>query len=248
MNKKKILITGYPFTGTTILKSKLGECKNIHEVVDEVFEIRQNHIDASGDKEFILAKTPPLPLEIRVHGVKFLTENHPNSQYKDYKIIFVTRNPWNVFSSTIKAGFDPLSDCTNHHKVEYFFKLSEYLVSLERFIEARDGNFPNIYAVKYEDFFVDDNKKLFDIMDNIGLEYDNDIFKTKTKKYHFRSDIDFDAIKDKPEKYDLGNMRTWQINQPFQNMNGDVDIPDELSDILENSPIIKQLGYTDPRK
>jgi hypothetical protein len=31
-------------------------------------------------------------------------------------------------------------------------------------------------------------------------------------------------------------------------MNGDVDIPDELSDILENSPIIKQLGYTDPRK
>jgi hypothetical protein len=42
--------------------------------------------------------------------------------------------------------------------------------------------------------------------------------------------------------------RTWQINQPFQNMNGDVDIPDELSDILENSPIIKQLGYTDPRK
>jgi hypothetical protein len=119
---------------------------------------------------------------------------------------------------------------------------------LERFIEARDGNFPNIYAVKYEDFFVDDNKNLFDIMNDIGLEYDNDIFKTKTKKYHFRSDIDFDAIKDKPEKYDLENMRTWQINQPFQNMNGDVDIPDELSNILENSPIIKQLGYTDPRK
>jgi hypothetical protein len=43
-------------------------------------------------------------------------------------------------------------------------------------------------------------------------------------------------------------LRTWQINQPFQNMNGDVNIPDELSDILENSPIIKQLGYTDPRK
>jgi hypothetical protein len=43
-------------------------------------------------------------------------------------------------------------------------------------------------------------------------------------------------------------IRTWQINQPFQNMNGDVNIPDELSDILENSPIIKQLGYTDPRK
>jgi hypothetical protein len=31
-------------------------------------------------------------------------------------------------------------------------------------------------------------------------------------------------------------------------MNGDVDIPDELSGILENSEIIKKLGYTDPRK
>jgi hypothetical protein len=55
------------------------------------------------------------------------------------------------------------------------------------------------------------------------------------------------------EDYDVtqpygGEVRVWQINQPFQNMNGEVDIPDELSDILENSPIIKQLGYTDPRK
>lgn len=247
MNKKKILITGFPHTGTSILKCKFGECSNVYEIIDEIFDLRINDINNSGDSEFILIKTPIIPLEIRVHGVKYLTMNDPNSIYKDYNIIFITRNPWNLFTSVIKAGDDPLSHETFHLSPKYAFTIEEYFVSMERFIEARDGSFPNIYTIKYEELFDDDFSKIKSIMDSIGLKYENNIFETKTKEYKFKAGVKY-TESDRPTNYNRIEMRTWQLNQPFQNMNGEVDIPDELSDILENSPIIKQLGYTDPRK
>lgn len=248
MHKKKILITGYPFSGTTILKSKFGESNNVYEIIDEGFEIRQDHINWSGDKEFVLIKTPVMPLEIRVHGVHFLTTNHPHSIYKDYSVIFIQRNPWNVFSSIIKAGFNPLANITNHHQTEYHFTINEYFVSVERFLEAKNGKFPNIYAIRYEDLFVDDYKEIKSIMDNIGLKYNPNIFDTKTKDYKFKNDLDINTINEKPETYELGKVRTWQINQPFENMNtSDINIPDELDKLLKESPLVKELGYTGPR-
>jgi len=85
-------------------------------------------------------------------------------------------------------------------------------------------------------------------MENIGLKYNPNIFETKTKDYKFRNDLDINTINEKPETYELGKVRTWQINQPFQNMNtSDINIPDELDKLLKESPLVKELGYTDPR-
>jgi hypothetical protein len=42
--------------------------------------------------------------------------------------------------------------------------------------------------------------------------------------------------------------RMWQINQPFQNMNGEVNLPNEFSDMLGQSNLVKLLGYSDPIK
>jgi hypothetical protein len=86
-------------------------------------------------------------------------------------------------------------------------------------------------------------------MDSIGLKYDDDIFYKKTKEYIHSSgirlkDIDINSISYKENRLAY---RTWQINQPFQNMNSEVDIPDELSHILKNSNIIQEFGYFDPR-
>lgn len=245
MNKKKILITGYPHTGTSILKSKIGECKNVYEIVDEVFQINNNHILQSGDKEFVLIKTPVIPLEIRVHGVKFLTTNNPSSIYKDYSIIFITRNPWNLFTSVIKAGDDPLSHEMWHLSPKYPFTVEEYFVSLDRYIEARDGNFPNIYTIKYEELFEDGNKKIKNIMDKIGLIYDDNIFETKTKEYRFKKDVPF-LNSERPKNYDRVQMRTWQLNQSFQNMNSEINIPSELDNLLKDSEKVKNIGYTHP--
>jgi hypothetical protein len=247
LNKKKILITGYPHTGTSILKSKFGECNGVFEVLDETFEVNKYHIKDSGDTEIILIKTPIIPMEIRVRGVKYLTLQDPASVYKDYYVIFVTRNPWNLFTSVIKAGDDPLSGETFHLSPKYGFTIQEYFVSCDRFLEAKNGNFPNIYAIHYEDFFTNGGQAIKDIMNDIGLDYEDDILQSKTKDYAFQSKVSIKDIDDMPNEYDRIQMRTWQINQPFQNMNKEVNIPNELSDILKNSNIVQELGYSDPR-
>jgi hypothetical protein len=249
LNKKKILITGFPHTGTSILKSKLGECENVYEWAYEAPIVNLNMINVSGDKEFILIKYPQIPVEIRANHLMKVSRD---SIYQDYNIIFIIRNPWNVFTSIVKSGYNPIKKIETHLDNEYHVQVTEYLAACEKFLNARNNkeDYPNIYTIKYEELFLNNFENVFNIMNSIGLKYDGDIFNVRTKDYiHWQGEsyknIDENLLDYKKNKFEY---RTWQINQPFQNMNGDVDIPDELSDILENSPIIKELGYTDPRK
>ena len=159
-------------------------------------------------------------------------------------------SPSSVFTSIIKKGFDPLIQLDNSHwqKIEYFVTIGEYLASAKKFLEARNENYPRIFTLKYEEFFDDNQQKIKDIFDSIGLIYTENVFQTKTKDYIHWPNINYQDITEEPKEYDKwGRYRTWQINQPFQNMNGEVNIPDELDKILKESPIIKELGYSDPR-
>ena len=246
MNKKKILITGFPHTGTSILKSKLGECANLYECPFEWFSITHEDIQRSGDKEFVLKKTPIIPIEIRANT---LARTKIGFEYGDYIIIFVTRNPWNTFTSIIKDGANPLNKLQPNEGPQYFIKVDEYLAAAKFFIEARDGNYKDIYSIRYEDFFPNNFEKLKELMDTIGLEYTDDIFTNRSKNYIHAPNINYDDIDPTNISYNKNRLqlRTWQINQPFKNMNSEVNIPDELSDILKNSNIIQELGYSDPR-
>lgn len=226
----------------------MGECTNLYECPYEHYTITSENIKRSGDSEFILRKTPVIPIEIRANTLA--QSRVVGSEYGDYIIIFVIRNPYNVFTSLSKVGFDPLTKIGPNEGIEYHHSLGEYIAASKFFLEAMSGKYPNIYTIKYEDFFPNDYQKLKELMDSIGLEYDNSIFDNKTKEYTHWLNSNLSNIN--PNELDYknrrGEYRTWQINQPFQNMNGEVNISDELSEILENSPIIQQLGYTDPRK
>jgi hypothetical protein len=225
----------------------MGECTNLYECPFEYFNINQNDILNSGDKEFILKKTPILPVEIRANT---LQRTQSGFEYGDYILIFVIRNPWNVFTSIMKQGVNPLNKLQPNEGGEYFIKVDEYLAAATFFLDVSTGDYKNMYSIKYEDFFPNDFQKLKELFDSIGLEYTNDIFTTRSKNYIHAPNVNYDNIDSTNLSYSKNRLelRTWQINQPFQNMNGDVDIPDELSEILENSEIIKKLGYTDPRK
>jgi hypothetical protein len=248
MEKKKILVTGFPHTGTSILKSKIGECQNVYEYPYESPIVRNEFLNFSEDKEFILVKYPMLPIEIRANHLMKVTKD---SIYQDYIIIFVTRNPWNVFTSIIKSGGNPLNGLPpNSGNPDYHSKWEEYEAAAIHFLNSKDKElYPNLYSIKYEDFFTNDFENLRNIFDEIGLKYDNEIFYNRSKNYVHWEGKDFDKIKSEDVSYtkDRFEYRTWQINQPFQNMNKEVNIPDELDKILKESPIIKELGYTDPR-
>ncbi len=249
MEKKKILVTGFPHTGTSILKSKMGECHNLYEHPYEYHLVNQDIQNSSGDKEFILVKYPQLPIEIRANHLLYVTKE---TLYKDYFIILTLRNPWYLFTSIIKAGYNPLKKCETHLDPEYHITVGEYLAAAKIFLEAKNNShlYPTVFSIKYEEFFEMNGEKIKNIFNKIGLNYDDDIFNKRTKNYIHWPNEKFEKIDETNISYQKNKFeyRTWQINQPFQNMNDEVNIPDELSNILENSPIIKELGYTDPRK
>jgi hypothetical protein len=247
LKKTKILVTGFPHSGTSILKSKLGECSNLHEVPFETAFVRPEDMHYSGDKENILIKYPMLPIDIRAGGIAYT--RHPDSRYYEYTIIMVIRNPWNVYTGMIKAGSNPMNNLTvDGGNSEYHSKVEEYEVAAELFRQARDNNYPNIYAIRYEDFFPNNFEKLRELMDKLNLQYTEELFTNRTKDYIHWPGKEYANIKNNEDyQSDRYAYRTWQINQPFQNMNSEVNIPDELSDILKNSNIIQEFGYSDPR-
>ena len=81
---KKILITGYSHSGTTILISIIGHIDNVHEIIDETDIVTQNHLtDAkNNNKDIVLIKRPILTKKDILHEL-----------YKDYIKIFIMRDP-----------------------------------------------------------------------------------------------------------------------------------------------------------
>lgn len=248
MTKKKILITGFPHTGTSILKSKMGECSNVFEWPFESPIVNADIVNAAGEKEFILVKYPILPIEIRANHLLHVISN---TIYKDYIIVFVIRNPWNVYTSIIKSGCNPLNGLPpNSNNSDYHSKWEEYEVAAKYFLDSKNKElYPNLYSIKYEDFFTNNYEKLRKLFDNVGLKYSEEIFYNRSKDYIHWQGKNYNQIDKENVSYekDRFEYRTWQINQPFQNMNGEVDISEELNQILSDSKIIMELGYTDPR-
>ena len=74
------------------------------------------------------------------------------------------------------------------------------------------------------------------------MQYSDETFTTNKLLKHNHSQY----IEDYNKTGEIGeSYRTWQINQSFQNMNGEVYLPDEFSDMLAQSNFVKLLGYSD---
>lgn len=237
MPAQRILVTGFPHCGTTIVRAKIGDCKDVYDSVGEFAE-PANYSDSIKNKWYVW-KCPFLHNEFRNNGFSVKTDTWLNHDI----IIPIIRNPWHVFTSLYKRGVDnnefDIMDNRQGHSASYYINAASII------LDAFENKYEKVYPIKYEDIFLNDFEKLREIFDSIGLEYDDSLFYSRTKVYEHHS-IPFVEEHDS-ELYDE-ELRVWQINQPFQNMNGVVNIPDELSEILENSPIIQKLGYTDPRK
>ena len=237
---KKILVTGFAHSGTTVLRAKIGECKNTAECPNESPTPPTFHPEMPFD--FYVWKNPFLPTEIRNFGFS----NKPNSFYADCIVIPIIRNPWNVFSSMYRK-----SKLTNNefsiYDSRHAFSLPWYENACNVIAAAFENNYPDVYPIKYEEMFDNNFEKLRIILDKIGMQYDDDIFIKRTKDYIFNNthlrpehnnSLDYDRFDE---------LRTWQINQPFKNMNADIDLPDDFSQMLANSPSVQKLGYSDPR-
>ena len=234
---KQILVTGFPHCGTTVLRAKISECRNTKEQFREFGA--PTEFNPNMPYDFYVWKTPFLPTEFRDKTFSIKSE----TVYKDTIVIPIIRNPWNVFSSLYKRGIQTgdfsIYDNRQGQSLAYYNNACQVM------IDAFEKNYEDVYPIKYEDIFDNNYQKLKEIFDKIGLQYDDSIFETKTKEYK-HNDCEYIDDYDKKDLQD-GLYRMWQINQPFKNMNSDINLPDDFSEMLAKSPSIQKLGYSDPR-
>lgn len=220
--KKKLLITGFPHCGTSILKTKLGECSNVYEQINESTQPQKNDLDEfnQSDKEIFIWKDP-------------IVRNRGNW---NHSTIMIIRNPYYVFTSQIERGLDPFTSKLHTYK--------DYLSTANIFLNSTNEN---VHCIKYEDLFEDNNSKIKSIMDKIGLKYEDDIFEKRTKNYSINTKLKGEPIPiTKPNQTAKdGRYRYWQINQNFKNFNKKIDIPKKLEKILKESEIVTKLGYNE---
>jgi hypothetical protein len=212
---QKILIHGFPHCGTTILKSIIGHIEEVEEVFDETKIIHKK-----SNKKFILCKYPI------TYNIYF------DSQYDDYVKIFIIRNPLFVFSSLNKRF--------KYKTLDKDHSFDQYINTLKTFIKYKNNPKKNVYTIKYEDLFTNDYKELKKLLNDIGIQYDDNIF--DNSKY---TNVSHSWIKLKDKKPQITNhefYRTWQINQPFISNNdiSKIDLNDvQKEDIMNNAYVLQ---------
>jgi len=157
-NYKKIIIFGFPHSGTTILRCILGHINNLYEIEDEIFKIDDNNSDYI-NYNFVLCKWPYV-----------INENDLKKNYADYIKIFIMRNPLYVFSSLNKRFKNNILD-HNHDVNKYIDTMKEF----NKF-KNNENNINNLFLIRYEDMFENNYKNLKYIFDKIGFNYNDDIF------------------------------------------------------------------------
>lgn len=215
---KPILICGFPHCGTSILKSIIGHIDDVDEIIRETDYISADKLNNSKHK-YVLAKTPYFKDEI-------LTK-----KYDDYIKIVIIRNPCYVYSSLNKRY--------NYNIPDKLGLGNHYLKVLEKINYLINEKRENLYTIFYEDLFNNNFEKLRDILDRIGLKYTD---------YIFNNSIYDNFIVDKnipeviPLLTDHNNFRTWQINQPFENMNNPdkIDLTEKQKKFIVSNPLINK--------
>jgi hypothetical protein len=212
----KILICGHAHCGTSILKSIIGHIEDVEEIVNEC-----SYINKSTDKKYILCKKPNARPEFF------------DKKYDDYIKIFIIRNPLFVFSSINKRF--------GHYKLAKNLSIEGYVNILKMFIKFKNNPEKNIYTIRYEDLFQNNYQELKKILDDIGFQYDDNIF--DNSKYTNSIIKGVKLVNKKPENKRHGFYRTWQINQPFVSNNdiSKIDLSNDQKKKIINNPYILQV-------
>ena len=219
----KILVSGFAHCGTSILKSIIGHIEGVYEVPQET-QHKDEHVQKMKElgKEHLVIKTPRLTVipelnsAVKLHCFSDHTYPTPNP-YKDYVVILIIRDPRYVVSS-FNRRTEKKPGLSDRWLREY-----EKMASIYYSLKVNPAQ--NVYCIQYEKMFDDNFRRLRYILDDIGLSYTDAIFDntqfTNSISATPRENIAVpENIADHTQQGDqFLEYRTWQINQPFQNMN-----------------------------
>ena len=240
-HKQFILVCGIPHGGTTIMRKLIGNINGVYDHSQEIDAIMQVNPSSFLDKikdtehEAIGVKSPFTPQNI--------------TSYKNFKIVFVLKNPYDVYGSYRKR-FKVESHYTHAYASRYGIDSYVSLANIWLNIRHNNETYPNIYTIKYEEMFEDDYAKVKDLVAWLGFEWNNNIINSERVAGHQNWNNKPVPQVDNPDVLkntgaDNVPLRYWQINQPFQDMTGQSKhyIFKNTKDRLDTLPILKVLNY-----
>ena len=149
--KNKILILGFPHSGTTILRKVLGKHSDVVAIAAE----SQRAPVAKHGKRFTCIKWP------------HCEDRFFSPAYDDYYKIFIIRNPLFCFSSLQRRG----QSLTKKHSCDSWERTANRFLKME--------NREDTFCLKYEEVFENNFQKLRDIFTFVGLPFEDQVLETK---------------------------------------------------------------------
>lgn len=196
----KILVCGFPHSGTSILRVLIGNHDDVYDVTQECDTVSNMHLTEAqkNGASYVVVKMPFTPKTF--------------AKYTSYKIVCIIKNPFDVFGSLHLRFGNKLPSC---HTLTDWERFATHWNSL------RQGAFPNIMPVRYEDLFDNEYHTIKSIFSFLELP-----LKVCAQQIVSVSspvsilDPDSPVPEDCPERKNHGQFRQWQINQPFENKTG----------------------------
>lgn len=238
----KILVYGFPHTGTSILRKLIGNSSDVYEVSEEV-----HYVDEVLGKGVVLRYSdgqhspPPTKvlqdnIVIKYAGGKPMPMNFHKTGYKNYKIVLCIKNPYDAFGSLFsRFGHFNFEGCT----------VSDWVHYGNLFMYFRDNPYPRVFTIKYEEFFDNDFQKIKRLFKFLNLKYSKEtIIYNERPVFITKNPL---IPKNKPSRFgdSHGAFRNWQMNQPFTDRSGESVkfLSPDMKKILSDLEITKKLGY-----
>jgi len=226
---KRILVTGYPHSGTTIVRKIIGNHPQMLDIQKETRTIDPADVRKAKQlsKVGVVIKEPfLLRLGKNVRQIK--------EKYKGYKVIMMMRDPTDIVCS-MNMRFN--NDIPTNHNFEQWQRYAEiYLDSISDFA----------FKLRYEEMFENDYAKLKELFVWLGLEWSDSVIDVnEDRKTQHNRGIMPRENKDVPPRNHSDNFRTWQINQKIVPMiNKNLDKLDEKNKSkIKSCELVRKLGY-----
>jgi len=206
---QRIIVSGFPHSGTTILRKLIGNHPAVYD-----YSVKERRIY---NDEFIQTlPISPSHTHIVIKTPFYVPPTDPTIKY-----VYIIKNPLDVFGS-LKLRFDPPIDAfgtlediqqTDEKKISW----KKWLVYAKQFIQFQQNTPKNVFIVEYKSLFPNKYAKIKEMIAWLNLKWDPCIIETDNKQTIMHGAA---AMQCEPTRNHHTDFRNWQNNQKFTDMSG----------------------------
>jgi hypothetical protein len=198
---QRILVTGFPHSGTSILRKLIGNRGDVHDLPFEKRDIDEQEL-AEATKNVsthVVVKFPLIPENLM-------------TDFDDWLVVAM-KHPCDVFGS-MSARF--ATDDTTESRVRH--SVQDWGIFADQWFRLSRKRPKGYIAVKYEDLFDQNFKTLRSVFAELELSFDESIVSSDRSDRIVEESVD--TPREEPARLEGKQhrlFRHWQINQPFEN-------------------------------